>query len=103
MFDISQEKSSDAGAVHEYIPFNKTVLLCEKWGLPCVAYRHEPNLQLKAILNELSQRPRYKDVEGELEGYVIRDFSGSRIAKIRVEDLLKIDYNSKVEFRTCKE
>ncbi len=96
MFDISQAKSCDAGAVHEYIPFDQTVLLCEKWGLPCVAYRHEPNLQLKAILIELSQRPRYKDVEGELEGYVIRDFrgAGSRIAKIRVEDLLKIDYSS---------
>jgi len=93
-FDSSFIRVFDMAKDGEYIPFEATMSLCHKWGLPCVVSRHEPNLRLQSIFDDLARRPQYQDVKGMLEGYVIRGTKegSSRIAKVRCDDLNRVDF-----------
>ena len=75
-----------------YLPFEETVVLAKKYGLPLVA-RVEATLDLPVILGALRKQGCYTGIPGvELEGFVIRGRGdGDAIAKIRKEDLPKID------------
>ena len=81
----------DSARNGDFVPFGETVELCQTLRLPCVAYSRI-NISLSRIIESLSQTNLYYTTVSNalLEGYVVRSINTSAAAKIRVDDIPKI-------------
>jgi hypothetical protein len=86
VFDVSSEGGAD------FLPFTETIRICAELGFPLVHFT-EHTLDLASLCAMLSAKPcpRYHDMDAQLEGFVVRDTTAQgRIAKIRVDDMVKL-------------
>eukprot|EP00418_Pyrodinium_bahamense_P081730 CAMPEP_0179065272 /NCGR_PEP_ID=MMETSP0796-20121207/28374_1 /TAXON_ID=73915 /ORGANISM="Pyrodinium bahamense, Strain pbaha01" /LENGTH=413 /DNA_ID=CAMNT_0020762237 /DNA_START=64 /DNA_END=1302 /DNA_ORIENTATION=- len=89
VFDFSRVDAGGRWQGGDFLPFNETVELATHFGLPLVGWELRPRLEACEVWGELAAAVQrcYATVEAPLEGFVVREAGGPRIAKARVEHL----------------
>lgn len=96
VFDFSRAERTDAGTSSgepkgRFLPFDETVMLAKRFGLPLVGWERRDILSAENVWAELcaARGRHYTTAAASLEGFVVREAGdGTRIAKARVEHLL---------------
>jgi len=89
--DYADLRVFDASRCGQFLPFEETINLAGKFGLPLVGWYHCDCLDAADVWSQLqaARHQHYETVAAPLEGFVIREAgAGARIAKARVEHLL---------------
>eukprot|EP00933_Yihiella_yeosuensis_P005254 TRINITY_DN10973_c1_g1_i1.p1 TRINITY_DN10973_c1_g1~~TRINITY_DN10973_c1_g1_i1.p1 ORF type:complete len:432 (+),score=109.22 TRINITY_DN10973_c1_g1_i1:34-1296(+) len=90
LFDSSRAEPSTGG---KFLPFEETIAIAERHGLPIVGWVKKEQIDAKAIWEEMEHAVAtgrcYQGLaSAPLEGFVVREAgSGSRIAKARLEQI----------------
>lgn len=82
----------DCSRAGTFLPFDEALALAARHGLPVVDYERRA-LDEEEIWREVLEAARsgrhYATAAAPLEGFVVREAGGGRIAKVRVEDLVR--------------
>jgi len=82
----------DLSCSDRFLPFEETIDLAERIGLPLVGWEYRERLDADKLWAELAGAAsrQYTTAAAPLEGFVIREAGrGERVAKARVEELLR--------------
>jgi len=89
VFDFSRKTAKGSWREGSFLPFDETVVLSQRLELPLVGWERRPLLEAAELWAELeaAKHRHYAAVEAPLEGFVVREIGGPRIAKACVEHM----------------